>query len=108
MHVTQTILRILRKDRYFRIKQDSNLQPIEACVPQGSVLRPMLYWLFTSDIPTDPSYVTVTFATALLAAGESISVSTRRVQTAVEFALKKSAYRPSIQAFKYFMYRYFN
>ena len=38
------------------------MKPIEAGVPQGSILGPYLYLLFTSDISTHPQILTATFA----------------------------------------------
>ena len=63
-------------ERYFRVKQEdsySNLFLISAGVPQGSILGPLLYLLFTSDVATSNEYVTAKFAddTALLAIGKT-------------------------------------
>ena len=52
-------------NRFFRIKQHqefSNLYPIESGVPQGSILGPMLYLLFTSDLPIPENSIVATFA----------------------------------------------
>jgi hypothetical protein len=52
-------------NRQFQIKvgnEKSEPQPIEAGVPQGSVLGRTLYTLFASDLPTSPNTVIGTFA----------------------------------------------
>ncbi len=59
------ILESYLSERYFRIKQDctySNLREINAGVPQGSVLGPLLYLLYTSDFPTFENNTPATFA----------------------------------------------
>lgn len=75
-------------DRYFRIKQEdvySNLMKIQAGVPQGSVLGPVLYLLYTSDLPTLNQNVVATFAddTAILAVGDNNTESTEKLQNAI-------------------------
>ena len=59
------LLKSYLTDHYFRVKQGeeySGLKPIKAAVPQGSVLGPVLYLIFTSDIPQPEGTTVVTFA----------------------------------------------
>ncbi|KAI5720084.1 hypothetical protein M8J77_001627 [Diaphorina citri] len=70
------ILSSYLSNRFFRIKQEdsySELKEICAGVPQGSVLGPILYLLYTSDIPEEEENTIATFAddTAFLAIDET-------------------------------------
>lgn len=82
------ILASYLSNRVFRVKQDneySSLRDIKAGVPQGSILGPILYLLYTSDIPVTEGVSMATFAddTALLAVAEDIETSTSKLQRAV-------------------------
>lgn len=75
-------------NRFFRVRyggEYSELKRILAGVPQGSVIGPVLYLLFTRDIPSSHNTLLGTFAddTAILAVGKSLEDSTRKLQNAV-------------------------
>lgn len=87
------ILKSYITERYFRVKLDgeySKLKKIDAGVPQGSVLGPVLYILFTRDLPTPPETKIATFAddTAILVTDSNIVDATRKLQTATDVILK--------------------
>lgn len=76
------------QDRCFRVRLEdaySSYRKISAGVPQGSVLGPILYLLFTADIPKNPDVKVATFAddTAVLAIGSDVAIATTKLQTAL-------------------------
>lgn len=75
-HDLAKILESYLSNRYFRVRQEdsySELKPAKAGVPQGSVLGPILYLLYTSDMPENINNTTATFAddTAYLTVGDN-------------------------------------
>ena len=59
-------------------------------MPQGSILGPILYVLYTCDLPQTANVTVATFAddTALLAIGENINDATNMLQKASDNILK--------------------
>lgn len=79
------ILKSFLQQRHFIVQSGealSDLCPIQAGVPQGSVLGPTLYLLFTADLPTSESLTTGTFAddTAILAAHSDPKIASQILQ----------------------------
>ena len=59
------ILRSYLSNRFFKVSQGSalsSLRSIKAGVPQGSILAPLLYSVYSADIPLHPHTILSTFA----------------------------------------------
>jgi hypothetical protein len=79
------ILQSYLTNRYFRTKYReaySSLRQILAGVPQGSVLGPLLYLIYTADLPTLANSTTATFAddNAILTVHEDPTMAAHRLQ----------------------------
>ncbi|KAL1460251.1 hypothetical protein WDU94_012177 [Cyamophila willieti] len=79
------LLKSYLEDRFFRVKFNGTLSKygqINASVPQGSVLGPFLYTLYTHDLPLSNNTITATFAddTAILAKHKNATVASDALQ----------------------------
>lgn len=82
------LLKSYLSDRFFRVKVENNfstLHPITTGVPQGSILGPILYLIFTCDLPINPDCFVGTFAddTVIMSSGKNSSLVTEKLQTAL-------------------------
>lgn len=82
------ILKSYIEERYFRVKHEneySALKKILAGVPQGSVLGPILYLLYTGDLPLTEGTRLATFAddTAITTIGDEADIAANKLQIAL-------------------------
>jgi retron-type reverse transcriptase len=80
------LLKSYLHNRHFRVKVGndySELTSIHAGIPQGSVLGPLLYLLYTADLPTSPRYFIATFAddTSIFTTDSDPAVASHLLQT---------------------------
>jgi hypothetical protein len=88
-HSCFLILRSYLTNRTFSIKfptSRSSSQDIKSGVPQGSVLGPFLYLIYTSDLPKNPNVTIATFAddTAILSCDSDPATASRHLQQSLE------------------------
>lgn len=81
-----SVIKSFLQNRIFYVKvadEKSNILDIRAGVPQGSVLSPVLYTIFTADMPILEHICVSTYAddTAILAADETPNNASRLVQS---------------------------
>lgn len=84
-HPLFVIVKSFLENRYFMVKfqtEQTLMFPIKAGVPQGSVLAPILYTLYTSDLPVTDKTTLATFAddTAIHASHENPAVASQLLQ----------------------------
>jgi hypothetical protein len=84
-HPKYTLLKSYPTDRTFQVRYKKEyIKPytIQSGVPQGSILGPILYSVFTADLPETEQTLTATYAddTAILASHQNPITASRKLQ----------------------------
>ncbi|XP_017776379.1 PREDICTED: RNA-directed DNA polymerase from mobile element jockey-like [Nicrophorus vespilloides] len=84
-HTFYSLLKSFLCDRFFQVKMEgevTQLYPIGSGVPQGSILGPVLYNLFTHDLPTSRETTIATYAddVAILSSNGDPVIAVRGLQ----------------------------
>jgi hypothetical protein len=79
------VLKSYFHSRRFLVKVETDyteLSPVNESVPQGSVPGPLLYLLYTADLPTSPESTSTTFAddTAVVATDSDPAIASQKLQ----------------------------
>ena len=79
------IIKSYLNERYYQVKLDDELSKyhlIRAGVPQGSVLGPLLYLIFTADVPLTDNTLMATFAddTAIMSSDQDPNTASQKLQ----------------------------
>jgi hypothetical protein len=82
------VLKSYLHSRHFLEKVETEyieLSPVNAGTPQGSALRPLLYLLYTADLPTTAKSTTTTLVghTAVLAMDSDPVIASQKLQTSL-------------------------
>jgi hypothetical protein len=80
------ILKSYLHSRQFLVKVETEytgLSSVNAVVPQGSVLGPLLYLIYTAHLPTSPESTIATFAddTAVVATDSDPAIASQKLET---------------------------